>query len=165
MTDLQITYRSIAELSANPRNARTHSALQIRQIARSIEAFGFVNPVLVDEQDVLIAGHGRLAASEKLGLERVPVIRITGLSDTQKRGLMLADNRIAESAGWDSEMLARELADLSDMELDFDLEVTGFDAAEIDIAIESGNSHDDVPETAPEGAEVDVDDPWRNDIC
>jgi DNA modification methylase len=95
-----------------------------------------VNPVLVDEHDVIIAGHGRLAASEKLGLDRIPVIRIAGLSETQKRGLMLADNRIAENAGWDSEMLARELSDLSAMELDFDLEVTGFDMAEIDLAIE-----------------------------
>jgi predicted phage terminase large subunit-like protein len=136
VTDLQITYRSIGELSANPRNARSHSARQIRQIGRSIDSFGFVNPVLVDEHDVIIAGHGRLAASEKLGLDRIPVIRIAGLSETQKRGLMLADNRIAENAGWDSEMLARELSDLSAMELDFDLEVTGFDMAEIDLAIE-----------------------------
>lgn len=151
MTELQITYRHIAELTANPRNARTHSVRQLRQIGRSIESFGFVNPILVDDGNVLIAGHGRLAAAAKLGLDYVPVIRIEGLSEVQKRGLMLADNRIAEHAGWDTDLLARELADLSAMELDFDLEVTGFDAAEIDIAIEGlDGDHADAPETAPE---------------
>ncbi|WP_135502128.1 site-specific DNA-methyltransferase [Roseovarius aestuariivivens] len=150
MNELQITYRPTAALSANPRNARTHSARQIRQIGRSIETFGFVNPVLVDEQDVIIAGHGRLEASEKLGLDRIPVVQIPGLSEAQKRGLMLADNRIAENAGWDSNMLAQELSDLSAIELDFDLEVTGFDVAEIDIAIHAVDDDDGAPEAAPE---------------
>lgn len=136
MIDLEIAYRSPVGLHDNPRNVRTHSARQIRQIARSITAFGFANPVLVDDGDVLIAGHGRLAAARQLGLARAPVIRLSHLSVAQKRGLMLADNRISENAGWDAPMLARELSDLSSIELDFDIDVTGFDMAEIDIVIE-----------------------------
>ncbi len=93
MTDLEITCRPPAELFDNPRNARTHTSLQIRQIARSIATFGFGNPVLVNDGDILIAGHGRLAAV------RVPVIRLNHLSAAQKRGLMLADSRISENAG------------------------------------------------------------------
>ncbi len=152
MTDLEITYRPPAELHDSPHNVRTHNARQIRQIARSITTFGFANPVLVDDADVLIAGHGRLAAARQLGLTRVPVIRLGHLTEAQKRGLMLADNRISENAGWDAPMLARELAELSSLELDFDVEVTGFDMAEIDIAIEGigGDHEDDLPETAPE---------------
>lgn len=152
MIDLEIAYRSPVGLHDNPRNVRTHSAQQIGQIARSITAFGFANPVLVDDDDVLIAGHGRLAAARQLGLARVPVIRLSHLSDAQKRGLMLADNRISENAGWDEPMLARELSDLSSIELDFDIEVTGFDMAEIDIVIEGiGDDHAlDQSEMAPE---------------
>ena len=151
MIDLEVTYCSPAELRDNPRNARTHSARQIRQIARSIAVFGFANPVLVDDLDMLIAGQGRLAAARQLGLARVPVIRLSHLTEAQKRGLMLADNRISENAGWDAEMLGRELADLSSIELDFDVEVTGFDMAEIDIVIEDTGDEDTVhqSETAP----------------
>lgn len=149
MSDLVITYHPPDELTAHPGNARTHSKKQIRQIAKSIEAFGFSNPLLIDENDQLIAGHGRLAAANSLGLDRVPVIRLSGLSEPQKRGLMLADNKIAENSGWDDERLRIELADLSTMDLDFDLEDIGFEMAEIDLAIDEDGDTDE-GETAPE---------------
>ena len=138
------------DLKPSPRNARTHDRRQIGQIAESIRAFGFTNPLLIDEDNVLIAGHGRLEAAKQLGLEAVPAIRITHLSPAEKRALMLADNKIALNAGWDLELLAAELADLSAMALDFDLEVTGFEVAEIDLILED-RSGDDVaaPEEAP----------------
>lgn len=135
MTDLQITYRLPEELQDNPRNARTHDKRQLKQIKDSIVAFGFTNPLLVDETGVLIAGHGRLSAAKALGLESVPVIMLEHLNDAQKRALMLADNKIALNAGWDMELLADELADLSSMDLEFGLELTGFDVADIDIII------------------------------
>ena len=91
---------------ANPRNPRTHSRAQIRQIAASIREFGFTNPLLVDEGDALIAGHGRLEAARLLGMERVPAIRLRGLSEAQKRALALADNKLAENAGRDRGLLA-----------------------------------------------------------
>ena len=93
-------------LNANARNARTHSKKQIRQIADSIDAFGFVVPILIDEGGVIIAGHGRYAAAVLLGLDKVPVIRVGGLSEAKRRALALADNKIAQNAGWDRELLA-----------------------------------------------------------
>ncbi len=136
MHNLTITYLPVSKLTANPRNARTHDRRQLRQIKNSIVAFGFTSALLVDEDGVLIAGHGRLMAARDLELARVPVIVLEHLTDAEKRALMLADNKIALNAGWDMDLLAEELADLSSMELDFDLELTGFDVAEIDIVID-----------------------------
>ena len=125
---------SISRIKANPKNARTHSNRQIRKIVGSIREFGFAAPILIDEHNVLIAGHGRLKAAKSLGLSTVPAIVITGLSDAKKRALMLADNRIAQEAGWDLERLAEELAELPELLVDDGLEisVTGFEPAEID---------------------------------
>lgn len=155
MTELHIEYRPPEDLIENPGNVRTHSKRQLRQIARSIEAFGFANPILIDERDQLIAGHGRLAAAKTLRLKRVPVIRLEGLSETEKRGLMLADNKIAENSGWDKDRLQVELADLSSMELEFDLEEIGFEAAEIDLAIDGQDAAEET-EVAPEPDPEDV---------
>ena len=135
MTDLTIIYIATTALRMNGRNARTHSKHQLAQIEASIETFGFTNPLLIDEANVLIAGHGRLAAARRLGMDEVPVIRFVHLSDPEKRALMLADNKIALNAGWDLDMLARELADLSSMDLSFDIDLTGFETAEIDLLI------------------------------
>ena len=106
------------------RNARTHSADQVAQIAASIAEFGFTNPILIGEDDVIIAGHGRLQAARSLGLTEVPVIVLDHLTEAQRRALVIADNRIAEHAGWDAQMLASEIAALRDEA--FDLEVIGF---------------------------------------
>lgn len=135
MKNLSITYHTTTYLVANSRNARTHSDRQIRQIVESIRAFGFTNPLLIDECNVLIAGHGRLAAAKQLEMAQVPVIRVEHLSETEKRGLMLADNKIALNAGWNQNLLATELADLSSMNLDFNVDLTGFEVGEIDIIL------------------------------
>ena len=111
------------------RNTRTHSEAQVAQIAGSIREFGFTNPVLIDAENGIIAGHGRVMAAQKLGLDKVPCIRLGHLTDTQRRAYIIADNKLALNAGWDEEMLALELGDLSD--LDFDLSLIGFDEAEL----------------------------------
>lgn len=123
--DLQVIYRPTSELTPYENNTRTHSKGQIEKIAASIQEFGFVNPILVDGSSGIIAGHGRLAAAQKLGLEQVPVIELGHLDDAQKRALVIADNRIAEEAGWDEQLLGLELKRL--MNEDFDVSVTGFD--------------------------------------
>ncbi len=115
-------------------NARTHSRNQIRQIANSIERFGFTNPVLIDDRDGIIAGHGRVAAAQLLDIRRVPALRMSHLSDTEKRAYVLADNKLAEKAGWDREILAIELQGL--IELDFEVEAIGFETSEIDIILD-----------------------------
>ena len=112
-------------------NARTHSPKQIKQIARSIERFGFNNPVLVDDDDQIIAGHGRVEAAKLLNMKTVPTVRLSHLSETEKKAYILADNRLAEKAGWDNEVLAIELQGLVD--LGFDVLLTGFEPAEVDI--------------------------------
>jgi ParB-like chromosome segregation protein Spo0J len=120
----KIEHWSIDKLIPYARNARTHSPAQIDQIAASIAEFGFINPILVGSDGVIVAGHGRLEAARKLGMQTVPVIVLDHLTPTQRRALVIADNRIAENAGWDVEMLSLELAELQ--ELDFNLELTGF---------------------------------------
>lgn len=132
-----------AELVPYNRNSRTHSATQVAQIANSIEEFGFTNPILLGGDGVIIAGHGRLAAAQKLGLAEVPVIVLGHLTPDQQRALVIADNKIAENAGWDDEMLRQELAALS--EAAFDLDVLGFDGEELDALLQFTETDDDVP--------------------
>lgn len=145
----QIELRNLGTLKAARRNARIHSAKQLNQIAESIEAFGFVNPILVDTDDRIVAGHGRADAARKLGLATVPVIRLEHLSEAELRAYAIADNRLAELAGWDRDVLALELADLITIDSDFDVSVTGFDHAEIDLAIqrqaEAADPTDELP--------------------
>jgi hypothetical protein len=131
---IEIRLVAIEKLRPNDRNARTHSRKQIRQIADAITAFSFVNPILVDEEGNIIAGHGRHAAALLLGLKEVPVIELRGLSKAKQRALALADNKIAENAGWDRQLLALELPELADVLIAENLEIsiTGFAAVEID---------------------------------
>ena len=126
----------VSDLVPFARNARTHSEVQVAKIAGSIREFGFNNPVLVDARSGIIAGHGRVLAARKLGLERVPVIALSHLSEAQKRAYVLADNRLAEQAGWDRELLALELGDLAD--LGIDLGDLGFEGAELDALLGHG---------------------------
>ncbi|SLN63387.1 Modification methylase DpnIIB [Roseovarius litorisediminis] len=151
---LKIAYRKVDDLNPYVGNARTHSDKQIAQIAASIRQFGFTNPILIDYANGIVAGHGRVAAARKLGCTEVPVIELAHLSDAERRAYVIADNRLAELAGWDHEILAIELQALSDMDLDFDLEITGFETAEIDLLLDDvdHSEHDpadDVPEPAP----------------
>jgi hypothetical protein len=146
----QIKWVSPHALKPNPRNARTHSKKQIRQIADSILAFGFVVPLVADENNTILLGHGRLAAAIDLDLKKVPVIVIEGLSETKKRALLLADNKITENAGWDRERLAIELPELAELLVDEDLDIsiTGFEPVEIDqIAIDFEEDTSDPADT------------------
>jgi ParB-like chromosome segregation protein Spo0J len=133
--ELQVKYRSIRDLSVNPQNARTHSKKQVNQLAESIRAFGFTNPVLLDQSDMVIAGHGRVAAAKQLKMLEVPTIRLDSLTPDQVRAYVLADNKLAELAGWDTEILAIELQYLTALEGDFEPTVTGFEIPEIDLLL------------------------------
>ena len=133
----QVIELSIDLLKPYPRNARTHSKKQIKQIAASIERFGFTNPVLVSDRGEIIAGHGRVAAARLLGRKTVPTLSLSHLSDAERRAYVLADNKLAMNAGWDKEILAIELQALVDLE--FDVELTGFSLAEVDLAIDEAN--------------------------
>jgi DNA modification methylase len=142
MKETTIEYLPVSQLSPYPRNARTHSKKQIKQIAESIRRFGFTNPLLIDSQNIILAGHGRLAAAKLLGLEQVPCVRLEGMTAEQKRAYVLADNKLALNAGWDEELLALELQGLMEIDLDFDSGITGFSIAEIDGLIEGLNTED-----------------------
>lgn len=127
--DLKVVYRAVSELIPYARNARTHSDEQVARIAASIKEFGWTNPILIDGEKGIIAGHGRLLAARKLGLEKVPTIELSGLSEALKRAYILADNRLALDAGWDEEMLKLEFAELE--KEGFELSKTGFSDEEI----------------------------------
>lgn len=129
MSELSIEYRSIDALIPYARNSRTHSDSQVAQIAGSIKEFGFTNPILIDEDGGIIAGHGRVLGARKLELSEVPTITLIGLTDAQKRAYVIADNKLALNAGWDQEMLRLELADLDD--LGFDMDLVGFEEDEL----------------------------------
>lgn len=144
-------------------NARTHSKRQIKQIAKSVEKFGFNNPVLIDDNFGIIAGHGRVMAAMQLGLTTVPCLRLSHLSEAEKRAYILADNQLAAKAGWESEMLAIELQGLID--LGFDITLTGFEVAEIDLVLEEDRAkkHDDMepPLPAPGPQVSQAGDLWK----
>ena len=125
---LKLEYRAITSLQAHPKNARTHPPQQITRIANLIRRIGFVVPVLVDEHQTILKGHGSLMAAKQLGMQRVPVIELIGLTKAEKRAYVIADNKLAEAAGWDTDLLRLEMADLKNM--GFDLELTGFSLGE-----------------------------------
>lgn len=131
-----IQTRPIASLKPYDRNARTHSKRQLRKLAESIRTFGFVVPIVIDQTGEIIAGHGRLEAAKLLRYETVPTIQVNHLTDEMKRAFRLADNQLAALADWDADLLAIELQELTSLDLDFDVEVTGFETAEIDLLIE-----------------------------
>lgn len=152
MSGINIEYLDAKAITPYARNSRTHSDEQIAQVAASIKEFGWTNPILIDENNVIIAGHGRLMAAQRLGFELVPTIKLENLTEAQKRAYVIADNKLALNAGWDADMLAVEIEELLDQ--GFDLDLTGFDSDEIDkilgdaSKVESGNTDDDdVPET------------------
>ena len=149
MAALKITYKNPHQLKPRARNPRTHTAKQIKQIAASIKEFGFISPILIDGADGIIAGHGRAEAAKLIGMSDVPTVRVDHLTPTQIRAYVIADNRLAENAGWDRALLTLELQELS-VELNFDVTVTGFETAEIDLLIsepneDSADEADEVP--------------------
>lgn len=150
---MEIIYKKIDELIPYVNNARTHSKEQVNQICASINEYGFTNPILIDEKGMIIAGHGRLMASKQLEMEEVPCIELKGLTEAQKKAYIIADNKMALNAGWDEELLKLELENLK--ELDFDLDLTGFDTSELDVILDSELEEqeiieDEVPEVPEE---------------
>ena len=135
--DRRLEMVPVAQLTPCERNARKHSHAQIRKIADSIGAFGFVTPVLIDEANQIVAGHGRVAAAKLLGLPEVPALRISHLSPTEKRAYVIADNAIAAKAGWDRQVLALELQALID--IDFEVSLTGFEMEEIQVILDGAD--------------------------
>ena len=166
MTKTHIEHRTIASLTPWANNARTHSKKQVRQIADSIGQFGFTNPVLIDEDGVILAGHGRVEGAKLLGMAEVPCLRLDHMSAAQKRAYVLADNKLALNAGWDEDLLAAELGALMSSDLEFDIGVTGFSIPEIDALLETvapeepGDPAEDIhPGDAP--ARVRSGDVWQ----
>ena len=136
MSDFRIEHLPIADLRPNPRNARRHPKKQLHQIAASIREFGFNSIVVIDEDGIILVGHGRVEAASLAGLTTLPILRVTHLTAEQKVGFSLADNKIALNSDWDMEQLTQLWRELSAQELNFDLEVTGFETAEIDLLID-----------------------------
>jgi DNA modification methylase len=157
MNPLHIEYRQAAELIPYARNPRTHNEAQIAKIAASIVEYGWTNPILVDGEQGIIAGHGRLAAARKLGLSEVPVIELGHLTSTQKRAYLIGDNRLTLDAGWDEELLALELTELADS--GYDLTLTGFDDAEIEQLLASDTSVGEADSNEPDAADEVPDAP------
>lgn len=157
---LAIEHIPLGSLKPWARNARTHSKKQIGQIAESIQTFGFTNPVLIDKENTILAGHGRVEAARHLRIEMVPCVRLENMTPTQKRAYVLADNKLALNAGWDEELLAEELKGLLAVDIDFDIGVTGFSIPEIDNLIEGlkpeevGDPADDHLPTLADGPAV-----------
>ena len=156
-------------MRSSPRatNPRTHSKKQIRQIPDSIERFGFTNPILVDDAGGIVAGHGRIEAAKLLGVETVPTIRLEDLTEAEIRAYVIADNKLTENAGWDREMLATEFQGLLELDIDFDITITGFEMPEIDILIgeldtdDGEDPADDVPAVADGPPVTRPGDIWR----
>ncbi|MFC5389232.1 DNA methyltransferase [Brevundimonas bullata] len=168
MSHLQITYRPISDLRPRAGNPRTHSQKQIDQIARSIQRFGFASPVLIDKDDGVVAGHGRIAAAKQLGLTEVPTVCLADMSETDVRAYVIADNRLAENAGWDRNLLGVEFQYLADLDVDFDLCLTGFELPEIDAILSDigtevakGIPDDAVPASAAGPAVTRPGDVWQ----
>lgn len=153
MSNLQIEYRNIDSLIPYVNNSRIHSDEQVTQIASSIKEFGFTNPILIDEQGGVIAGHGRILAGKKLNLKEVPTITLAGLTEAQKKAYVIADNKLALNSDWDMDLLKIELNRLEEM--DFDLSLTGFDDFELQ---QLENVIDDVDEPDSSSQEINVDD-------
>ena len=152
MAALKITYKDPGQLRPRAKNPRTHTAKQIKQIAASIKEFGFISPILIDGAGGIIAGHGRAKAAKLIGMSDVPTVHVDHLTPAQIRAYVIADNRLAENAGWDRELLTLELQDIS-VELNFDVTVTGFETAEINLLI--GELNEDAADDADEVPEID----------
>jgi ParB family transcriptional regulator, chromosome partitioning protein len=155
MTDLSIEYKSVDDLIPYVNNSRTHSDEQVTQVAASIKEFGFTNPILIDENNGIIAGHGRLMAAKKLKLEQVPTITLEGLTDAQRKAYVIADNKLALNAEWDFDLLKIEIESLQ--EDDFKLDLLGFDVDELNGVL----GFDDIAEEDEEEPEQDYEDKYK----
>jgi DNA modification methylase len=167
MSDIKVDYLNINILIPYKGNARTHSRKQINQLTASIEEFGFTNPILIDENKMVLAGHGRLLAAKKLGISEIPCVRLDHMTEVQKRAYILADNKLSLNAGWDEDLLATELEFLLNEEIDFDVDITGFSIAEVDMIIEDSHKEepddpaDDLPINDKNLKDVALGDLWQ----
>jgi DNA modification methylase len=148
LVELDIHYRAVGDLVLDPRNPRQHSQTQVNQIADSIREFGFIMPVVADDTGQVVIGHARVLAARKLGMARVPVVEIRHLSRAQLKALRIADNKLAQNAYWDEQLLGDELLELKGLDLDFDLTITGFSLPEIDLTLQKLNEGMTVEATA-----------------
>jgi DNA modification methylase len=137
LIEIQIQYRAVGDLTLDPRNPRQHSQRQVNQIADSIREFGFLMPVVVDDTAQVVIGHARVLAAKKLDMPRIPVVEIKHLSKTQLKALRIADNRLAQNAHWDERLLGESFLELKELDLDFDLSITGFSLPEIDLTLQT----------------------------
>src|SRR5262245_42394261 len=144
----------LASIRDNPNNAREHNRKQLATLARSIQTFGFITPVVVDETGELLCGHARILAARQLNIRAIPAVRASHLSESQKRAFVLADNRLAELASWNAKSLKRELQFLSELDIDYDFLALGFDTAEIDFILADDGEDDDGANEIPETIEV-----------
>ena len=159
---IEITLRPTSDLIPYARNSRTHDENQVAQIAGSIKEFGFTNPVLIDAENGIIAGHGRVMAAQRLKMKEVPCIVLGHLTEAQRRAYIIADNKLALNAGWDEELLALELSDLREM--DFNLNLTGFDGDAIEGMLNPDESDIEPPDDFPE-ADEDIETEHRCPKC
>jgi hypothetical protein len=136
LIDIQIQYRAVGDLALDPRNPRQHSQRQVDQIADSIREFGFIMPIVIDDTSQVVIGHGRVLAAKKLGMPRIPVVEIRHLSKGQLKALRIADNRLAQHAHWDERLLGENFLELKELDIEFDLSITGFSLPEIDLTLQ-----------------------------
>ena len=164
LRDVKVERRSIDALTPRPTNPRTHTRRQIAMIAKSLEEFGWTNPIIVDESGVVIAGHARLEAAKSLGFRSVPVVEIGDMTEAQKRAYVIADNQLAAIAGWDRDLLKAEFEFLLEANVDFEFEVTGFETTEIDrlmsFTIESAEEEEETVPAAPDDPVSITGDLW-----
>ncbi|MEN9782131.1 MAG: hypothetical protein RL208_281 [Pseudomonadota bacterium] len=150
MKNLLITYVSVSDIKPYKNNPKIHKDKQVKQISSSIKEFSFTNPILLDENNEILAGHGRYLASKELKLEAVPCIVLDHLSNQQKKAYRIADNKLVENGKWDENLLVLELADLSNLDLSFDLSITGFETTEIDLLIDRQSKQNQKEDKIPE---------------
>ena len=154
LLEIQIEYRSVGDLLLDPRNPRQHSQRQINQIADSVREFGFIMPVVVDHAQQVVIGHARVLAAKKLAMSQIPVVEIRHLSKAQLKALRIADNKLAQNAHWDERLLGENFLELKDLDIDFDLSITGFSLPEIDLTLQT--LHDAGVEEGVDEAEVAI---------
>ena len=163
--NLKVNQVELKNISTYKNNARMHDKKQIDQIARSIKAFGFNNPILIDENNIIIAGHARFEAAKTIGIKAVPAITLKHLSEKEKKAYILADNKLAEKSKWNKELLKIEFENLIELDLDFDLGLTGFETPELDLILHSpednGKAEDEKLDLFDMGARVSQGDLWQ----
>jgi DNA modification methylase len=159
LVDIQIQYRSVNDLALDPRNPRQHSQQQVNQIADSIREFGFIMPVVADDDGQVVIGHARVLAAKKLSMEQIPVVEIRHLSKAQVKALRIADNRLAQHAHWDERLLSESFVELKALDVEFDMSITGFSLPEIDLMLQ------DFHENKPEETDDEVDSATGVSVC